>query len=96
MKQLLALFALTFLFSCASEPEQKLESLDKKSAREVTLMTVNQGDSVLHLTKQIIWSNGEKIAEQVDTIITPKKINSWDDTSKITPMNEVPIYVTVQ
>jgi len=97
MKKIAFLFgASILLYSCESEPEQKLETLDQKSAREVTLMTVTQGDSVLHLTKQIIWSNGEKIAEQIDTIITPNKTITWDESQKITPMSQVPIYVTVQ
>ncbi|QBQ42103.1 hypothetical protein [Sphingobacterium psychroaquaticum] len=95
MKYTLAFFALTFLLSCAREKEQKLESLDKKSAREVTLTTVEKGDSVLHITKQNIWYNGERLAEKADTIITEAKPKTWNaaDTNSL---RKVPIFVTVQ
>lgn len=96
-KYLYLLPTLALLASCESEPkEEALEKLNKKSAREVTLSTVVQGDSVLHLTKQNIWFNGEQIASKVDTLITPLKANTWSDTTGVEPLNRVPIFVTVQ
>lgn len=96
-KYLYLLTIAAFLSSCESQPkEDALEKLDKKSAREVTLTTIVQGDSVLHLTKQNIWFNGEQIAAKVDTLITPLKTNTWADTTGVAPLNRVPIYVTVQ
>lgn len=99
MKKILVLLTVITLFSCNSsaEKEQNLENLDKKSAREVTLSTVTKKDTVYHLTKQIIWVNGEKIAEQTDTIITKLVENTWEtDSTKVQKLNQVPIYVTVQ
>jgi hypothetical protein len=95
MKYLLAIFVLTGLFSC-TEKEKPLETLDKKSAREVTLKTVTQGDSVLHITTQNIWYNGERIVAKNDTIITAKSPNTWDTKDSLKTLNKVPIYVTVQ
>lgn len=96
-KYLYLLASLALLASCNSEPkEEALEKLNKKSAREVTLTTIVQGDSVLHLTKQNIWFNGEQIAAKVDTLITPLKANTWSDTAGVAPLNRVPIFVTVQ
>ncbi len=61
--------ALTTFFACQSNQNenQNLEQIDKKSAREVVLTTETVGDSVLHITKQKIWSNDLMIAEKVDT-----------------------------
>ena len=95
MKYILALFACAMLFSCTEQKNQNLESLDKKSAREVTLSTVERGDSVLHITTQNIWYNGESIAQKSDTIITQAKPNTWN-ASDTTSLRHVPIFVTVQ
>jgi len=95
MKYSIAFLALAFLGSCAGPAEQKLESLDKKSAREVTLSTIDKGDSVLHITTQNIWYNGENIAQQVDTLITAAKPNTWNSTDT-SSLRHVPIFVTVQ
>lgn len=77
------------LFSCQTntQPEQTLEQLDKSSAREVVLTSAEKGDTILHITKQKIWSNNELIAEKIDTL---KTVKSWNDTIK------APIYVTIQ
>jgi len=95
MKYTIAFFAMTFLWSCTEQKQQNLESLDKKSAREVTLTTVEQGDSILHITKQNIWYNGERIAEKVDTLVTLAKPNTWN-ASDTSSLRHVPIFVTVQ
>lgn len=87
----LAYLALPVLFiSCTSggnNKEQKLEQIDKNSAREVVLTSVEKGDTVLHLTKQKIWANNQLVAESVDTL---KTVKGWNDTIK------KPIYVTIQ
>lgn len=82
--------------SCTTQSEEKLESLDKKSAREVTLTTVTNGDTVYHLTHQNIWINGERIAQKTDTIITRLSEATWSTTEGENRLNEIPIYVTVQ
>lgn len=83
--------------SCSEANQEKpLEQLDKKSAREVVLVTETKGDSVLHITKQHIWFNGEKIADKSDTIITAKRVNTWSVGDTAQTLSEVPIYVTVQ
>ncbi|WP_312921521.1 hypothetical protein [Empedobacter brevis] len=83
--------ALTTFFACQSNQNenQNLEQIDKKSAREVILTTETVGDSVLHITKQKIWSNDLMIAEKVDTLITHKQYTPTDST-------KIPIYVTIQ
>ncbi|MBL1411037.1 hypothetical protein [Sphingobacterium faecale] len=88
----------TILFaSCNNKQnEQTLEQLDKKSAREVTLKTVTQGDSILHITVQHIWYNGEQIAAKSDTIKTAAAPNTWDGIDSTKNLSKVPIYVTVQ
>ena len=97
MKYIYIIASLVFLTACSDQPqEQSLEQLNKKSAREVTLMTQKQGDSVMHISKQIIWSNGEKIAEKMDTIITANRANNWGDGDSSLQLSQVPIYVTVQ
>lgn len=78
------------------QKEQALEQLDKKSAREVTLKTEVQGDSVLHITTQHIWFNGEQIASKVDTIKTENSPKTWDSVDSTKLLSKVPIYVTVQ
>lgn len=87
----LAYLALPFLFvSCLSggnKEEQKLEQIDKGSAREVVLTSQEVGDTVYHLTKQKIWSENQLVAERVDTL---KTVKGWNDTIK------KPIYVTIQ
>jgi hypothetical protein len=77
-------------------PEQALSTIDKKSAREVTLRTVTQGDSVFHITVQNIWFNGEQIASHSDTLITSLRPQTWEQTDSAEHLGKVPIYVTVQ
>lgn len=96
MKYLLAILPLLVLASCENQKEQTLEQLDKKSAREVTLKTITQGDSVLHITTQHIWYNGEQIASKSDTIKTASAPNTWDGIDSTKTLSKVPIYVTVQ
>lgn len=78
-----------FVLSCQTnpQPEQKLEQIDRNSAREVVLTSKEVGDTIYHLTQQKIWQNNAVVAEKTDTIISVK---SWNDTIK------VPIYVTIQ
>lgn len=98
MKYLILSLSFLSIVSCtrSTNKEQALEELDKKSAREVVLKTVSKGDSVLHITTQYIWFNGDQIASKSDTIITAVAPKSWDtvDSSKV--LSKVPIYVTVQ
>lgn len=97
MKYIIIFISAMTLYSCQNaQNEQKLEQLDKKSAREVTLKTVTVGDSVLHITTQQIWFNGEQVAAKSDTIITAVSPKSWDTTDSLKTLSKVPIYVTVQ
>lgn len=97
MKYLIIYAALFGFTACSNQQEeQSLEQLNKKSAREVTLVTQKQGDSVLHISKQIIWFNGDKVAEKTDTIVTANKMNSWGDVDSTQQLSLIPIYVTVQ
>ncbi len=97
IKLLFGILSISVLASCGeAQKEQALEQLDKKSAREVTLKTVTQGDTVLHITTQHIWYNGEQIASKSDTITTPIAPNTWDGVDSTKSLNKVPIYVTVQ
>jgi O-methyltransferase involved in polyketide biosynthesis len=97
MKYILFVLTSMVFMSCSNAQQDKpLEQLDKKSAREVILVTEVKGDSVLHITKQHIWFNGEKIAAQNDTIITAKHVNTWSVGDTTQTLSEVPIYVTVQ
>ena len=92
MKKILFLTLIsTTFFACQSNKDenQNLEQIDKKSAREVVLSTKTVGDSVMHITKQEIWSNDLAIAEKVDTLITHKQYTPTDST-------KIPIYVTIQ
>ena len=83
--------------SCQNrQGEQALTKLDKKLAREVTLKTVTKGDSVLHITTQHIWYNGEQIASKSDTIQTAVTPNTWDRADSSATLSQVPIYVTIQ
>lgn len=84
------------LTACTEKPENKLESLDKKSAREVTLSTEVVGDTVLHLVKQRIWANGELILAKVDTLKTSQQIIDSKTNQEPATMAKVPIYVTVE
>ncbi|WP_322969275.1 hypothetical protein [Faecalibacter sp. LW9] len=81
-----------FFTACQTEntPEQNLEQLDQKSAREVILTTKTIGDSTLHITKQKIWANNQIIGEKIDTLVTAKAPNI--DSAN----TSVPIYVTIQ
>lgn len=97
MKYSFYILALLGFASCAAPPEEKsLEQLDKKSAREVTLKTVTQGDSVLHITTQHIWFNGEQIAAKSDTMKTEVAPKTWGAVDSANNLGKVPIYVTVQ
>lgn len=97
MKYIFFGLSILILMSCSEANQEKpLEQLDKKSAREVVLVTETKGDSVLHITKQHIWFNGEKIADKSDTIITAKRVNTWSVGDTAQTLSEVPIYVTVQ
>ena len=96
MKNIFAFASLLLLVGCNESTSENLENLDKKSAREVTLTTVTKNDTVYHLTKQIIWINGEQIANKVDTIKTPLKVQTWSADTTNMRLNQVPIYVTVQ
>lgn len=97
MKKIVLMGGVFALFSCAENKGENLESLDKKSAREVTLTTVTKNDTVYHLTKQTLWLNGEKLVEKTDTIKTKLVENTWEtDTTKVVKLNTIPIYVTVQ
>lgn len=96
-KYLFGALTLMALASCNQpQKEQALEQLDKKSAREVTLKTVVQKDSVLHITTQHIWFNGEQIASKSDTIITAVAPDTWNAVDSTQNLGKVPIYVTVQ
>jgi len=96
MKYTFIIISVLGLASCANEPEQALEQLDKKSAREVTLKTVTKGDTVLHITTQHIWYNGEEIASKYDTIKTGIAPQTWGTVDTASTLSKVPIYVTVQ
>lgn len=97
MKKILFVWSLAFFMSCQNPTqEQNLESLNKKSAREVTLTTITKGDTVYHLTKQNIWVNGEQIAQKVDTIKTKLTEATWSSDENQIKLNQIPIYVTVQ
>ncbi|MGG5507355.1 MULTISPECIES: hypothetical protein [unclassified Myroides] len=96
-KAILVIGTITLLASACTQQQssQNLESLDKKSAREVTLKTVSVGDSIYHITAQTIWVNGQMIQQKVDTITTAKNINDWG-ASQPTSLEKIPIYVTVE
>lgn len=97
MKRILSLFAISMLWiSCTEKAENKLESLDKKSAREVTLSTEVVGDTVLHLVKQRIWANGELVLAKIDTLKTAQNILDTKTNQEPAAMAKVPIYVTVE
>lgn len=97
MKYLLAILGGITIASCQEgQREQALTQLDKKLAREVTLNTVTNGDSVLHITIQHIWYNGEQIASKRDTIKTAAMPSTWDRADSSATLSEVPIYVTIQ
>jgi len=97
MKYLLSILGLIAIAACQNrQREQALTQLDKKLAREVTLKTVTQGDSVLHITTQHIWYQGEQIASESDTIKTAVQPNTWDRADSSATLSQVPIYVTIQ
>lgn len=97
MKYLLSILCFITTVACQNtQNEQALEQLDKRSAREVTLKTVTKGDSVLHITTQNIWYNGEQITSKNDTIVTAVAPNTWDGVDSSATLSKVPIYVTVQ
>lgn len=98
MKYLLILGVALSLLSCSNtQKEDNLENLNKKSAREVVLTTKTNGDTVYHITKQIIWFNNEQIATATDTVVTLKKENTWGSPQDSTlSLDQIPIYVTIQ
>ncbi|PRD48685.1 hypothetical protein [Sphingobacterium haloxyli] len=96
MKYLLSVLCFISATSCHKQSERALEQLDKKSAREVTLKTVTKGDSVLHITTQRIWFNGEQITSASDTIVTAIAPGTWNTMDSSATLSKVPIYVTVQ
>ncbi|PRD57473.1 hypothetical protein [Sphingobacterium gobiense] len=97
MKYLLSALCLISVISCRDRrSEQVLEQLDRKSAREITLKTVTKGDSVLHITIQHIWYNGEQITSKNDTIVTAIAPGTWNTMDSSATLSKVPIYVTVQ
>jgi len=97
MKYLLSALCFFGFMSCNNgQSERALEQLNKKSAREVTLKTVTKGDSVLHITTQHIWYNGEQITSKSDTIVTAIAPGTWNTTDSSATLSKVPIYVTVQ
>lgn len=91
----IASFIALIATACTQQPTQNLESLDKKSAREVTLKTITAGDSIYHITAQTIWVNGTMVQQKVDTITTAKNVSDWGD-SQPTSLEKIPIYVTVE
>lgn len=98
MKKILALIFIMSLASCGNNTkEDNLENINKKSAREVVLSTQTKGDSVFHITKQVLWYNNEQIATSVDTIVTLKKEKTWETAQDSTlSLDKIPIYVTIQ
>ena len=99
MKKLyiLPVLMLSLVSFMQNQNEDNLESLNKKSAREVVLTTKTNGDTVYHITKQIIWYNNEQIATATDTVITLKKANTWEiEKDSTMSLDKIPIYVTIQ
>lgn len=80
--------------------EPLVNDVDKNSAREVQLSTVEVGDTVLHIVKQKIWLKGKLIADVNDTINTALNQDSqdWEPSEKVdkNELVKIPIYVTVQ
>lgn len=101
MKKIYTLVVLLGLFltitSCtgSSRSQNNLATLDKKSAREVSLKSVVVGDSIFHITDQKVWANGQLIIEKRDTIKTVKEVKVWNN-EQITTLVKAPIYVTVE
>lgn len=97
MKYSLAILCVIAISACQQrQREQALTQLDTKLAREVTLKTVTNGDTVLHITTQYIWYNGEQIASKSDTIRTAVIPGTWERADSSVTLSEVPIYVTIQ
>lgn len=95
MKYILTLLSVFALISCSEGKQNNLEPIDKQSAREVTLKAVVAGDSILHITSQKVWANGQLVAQKVDTLKTPKEITVWGEKTPTT-LVKTPIYVTVE
>ncbi|MCC9042557.1 hypothetical protein LNQ81_07620 [Myroides sp. M-43] len=96
MKYILSILTAITLVSCGGESKKTdLETIDKQSAREVTLKSVVVGDSILHITSQKIWANGQLITQKTDTLKTAKEAKAWGDNTT-TSLVKVPIYVTVE
>lgn len=88
-------FAILFCSACTQQTANTLETLDTKSSREVTIKAEVAGDSILHLTHQKIWVNGQIVAQKTDTIKTAKEITAWGEINPIS-LVKTPIYVTVE
>ncbi|MDR0229444.1 MAG: hypothetical protein LBI72_10320 [Flavobacteriaceae bacterium] len=96
MKYILFVAIVILGVSCGGDSNNStLEQLDKKSAREVSLKSVVVGDSILHITEQKIWAEGQLVVQKSDTIKTAKEIKSWDSNTATT-LVKTPIYVTVE
>lgn len=95
MKYILIIPLAFIVLACQPSSNSNLETLDKKSAREVTLRSIVAGDSVLHITDQKIWANGELLVQRVDTVKTSKEVSGWNAQEK-TSLEKTPIYVTVE
>ncbi len=93
----LFLIGLTALFTSCTNSAQtnNLTHLEKTAAREVSLKTVVQGDSIFHITSQTIWANDQIISTKTDTIKTLKEIPDWNANTPTSLVN-IPIFVTVQ
>ncbi|MDM1378992.1 hypothetical protein [Myroides marinus] len=96
MKYILPILAVFALVSCGGESKKTdLETIDKQSAREVTIKSVVAGDSILHITSQKIWANGQLVTQKTDTLKTAKEVKAWGESTSTT-LVKVPIYVTVE
>lgn len=96
MKYILPILAVFALVSCSGESTKTdLETIDKQSAREVTIKSVVAGDSILHITSQKIWANGQLVTQKTDTLKTAKDVKAWGESTSTT-LVKVPIYVTVE
>lgn len=87
--------AVVFCSACTQQAANKLEALDTKSSREVTIKSEVSGDSILHITHQKIWANGQIVAQKTDTVKTAKEITAWGESNPVS-LVKTPIYVTVE
>ena len=91
MRVLLVSGFIGLMCGCTEYKNEPLEHLDTKSAREVTLTTSIKGDTVYHITQQSIWINGERIAQQTDTLTTRQKVSTWSSEEDKQKLDEIPI-----